>query len=120
MHPDMPDKQEKDIRSLILASLLVIALLFCANYRLVLGRALPQWDAVDQFGPAFSLISDHIKAHRLLTWDPWISAGSPDLADPQFGVSSPIVLVIGFLAPDTQAGFVTYWLLIWVAARWGC
>lgn len=98
---------------------LIAVLLAAANYKLLFGEALPQWDAADFFGPQFTLVADHIKAHQLLMWDPWTSAGSPDLAEPELGVTSPIMLLIGFLAPAEQFGFIAYWMLIWIGGALG-
>jgi hypothetical protein len=93
---------------------LITVLILTANFSLVSGRAAPQWDAADFFGPAFSLISDHIKAGRLLFWNPWVDAGSPDFAEPEFGTTSPLVLLIGAITTNAQAGFVAYWMIVWL------
>ncbi|MBV8809372.1 MAG: hypothetical protein JO033_11925 [Acidobacteriaceae bacterium] len=86
---------------------------------MLLGRVAPQWDAADFFGPEFSLVADHIKAGRLLLWDPWADAGSPDFAEPELGTTSPVLLLVGLISPNPQAGFVAYWMLIWVLAGTG-
>ncbi|MBV9082322.1 MAG: hypothetical protein JOZ62_06590 [Acidobacteriaceae bacterium] len=95
------------------AALLVLLVLVLGNIRLLRGRAAPQWDAVDFFGPQFSLVADHIKAGRLLLWDPWVAAGTPDFAEPELGATSPLLLFVGFLSPNPQVGFVAYWMLTW-------
>src|SRR5215469_4177916 len=95
------------------AGCLVVAVLCLGNLDLLLGRAAPQWDAADYFGPEFSLIADHIKAGRLLLWDPWVAAGTPDSAEPEFGTTSPIVLLAAAISPNPQAGFIMYWMAIW-------
>ncbi|HEX4773049.1 MAG TPA: YfhO family protein [Bryobacteraceae bacterium] len=109
---------EADFRWLM-GGFLIVLLLAAANYKLLFGEALPQWDAADFFGPQFTLVADHIKAHHLLMWDPWTSAGTPDLAEPELGVTSPLLLLIGFLAPQAQFGFVAYWMLIWIGGALG-
>ncbi len=96
-----------------LAGCIVIAVLCLGNFDLLSGKSAPQWDGVDYFGPEFSLVADHIKAGRLLLWDPWVAAGTPDSAEPEFGTTSPIVLAAGLLSPNPQAGFVMYWMFIW-------
>lgn len=98
--------------------LLVSVLLIC-NFRLLTGKVAPQWDAADFFGPAFSLVSDHIHAHKLLLWDPWISGGAPDFAEPELGTSSPILLAVAIAFNGVRAGFVAYWIAIWIAAGLG-
>src|SRR5437762_2848930 len=98
-----PSGGESDFRWLI-GGLLIALLLAAANYKLLFGTAFPDWDAADFFGPEFTLVADHIKAHHLLMWDPWTLAGAPDLAEPELGVTSPIMLLIGFLAPQVQLG----------------
>lgn len=99
------------------AGLLVVVLL-AANGKLMLGKAAPQWDAVDFFGPAYSLVADHVRAHRLLTWNPWTSAGTPDFAEPELGVSSPVMLLVAALFPK-PSGFIAYWMIIWVSGALG-
>jgi hypothetical protein len=96
-----------------LAGGIVVAVLCLGNFDLILGKSAPQWDGADYFGPEFSLLADHVKAGRLLLWDPWVAAGTPDSAEPEFGTTSPIVLAAGLLSPNSQAGFVMYWMFIW-------
>lgn len=96
-----------------LAGCIVTAVLCLGNLDLLSGKSAPQWDGLDYFGPEFSLVADHIKAGRLVLWDPWIAAGTPDSAEPEFGTTSPIVLAAGLLSPSPQAGFVMYWMFIW-------
>lgn len=100
------------------AALLVVVVLLC-NYPLISGRTAPQWDAADFFGPSFSLISDHIRAHQLVTWNPWTNGGTPDFAEPELGVNSPVVLVTAAIFHHPRTGFVVYWMIIWVGAGWG-
>ena len=38
---------------------------------------------------------------------------SPDVAEPELGTTSPLLLIIGILSPNPQAGFVAYWLILW-------
>jgi hypothetical protein len=94
-------------------ALLALAIFLLGNLNLILGRVAPQWDSVDFFAPEFSLVADHIKAGRLLLWDPWLAAGSPDFAEPELGTASPILLAFAFLSPSPQIGFVAYWLALW-------
>src|SRR5580658_6257466 len=86
-------------RTWIWAAVLVVVVLFAANGKLLRGKAYPQWDAVDFFGPSFSLVADHVRAHRLLTWNPWSAGGTPDFAEPELGTSSPILLLVAALFP---------------------
>ncbi len=102
-----------------LAGCLVIAVLCLGNFDLLSGKSAPQWDGLDYFGPEFSLLADHVKAGRLLLWDPWVAAGTPDSAEPEFGTTSPIVLAVGLLSPGPQAGFVMYWMFIWALGPTG-
>ncbi len=96
-----------------LAACIVIAVLCLGNFDLLSGKSAPQWDGLDYFGPEFSLVADHIKAGRLVLWDPWVAAGTPDSAEPEFGTTSPIMLAAGLVSPNPQAGFVMYWMFIW-------
>jgi hypothetical protein len=97
----------------------MLAILLSGNLNLIFGRAAPQWDAADFFGPEFSLVADHIKAGRLLLWDPWLAGGSPDFAEPELGTTSPVVLAFALISQNPQAGFVTYWLALWAFAGVG-
>lgn len=103
----------------ILAGCIIIAVLCLGNFDLIAGRSAPKFDALEYFGPEFSLVADHIKAGRLLLWDPWVAAGTPDSAEPEFGVTSPVTLAIAWISPNPQAGFVLYWMLIWAIGPLG-
>ena len=48
-----------------------------------------------------------------MLWNPWISGGAPDCADPQIGVFSPVSAGLGLLFGPGLRGFAVYWLLIW-------
>jgi len=100
------------------AALLVLVLLL-GNRLLLRGQVAPQWDAADFFGPAFSLVADHARSHRLLLWNPWAAGGSPDFAEPELGTSSPGMLLVGVLFSSPWSGFVAYWILIWIGAGLG-
>ena len=100
------------------AGLLALVLLM-SNLELLSGKAVPTWDSADFFGPSFSLISDHIRAHRLLMWNPWTSGGTPDFAEPEIGAISPILLLTAALFPQPQTGVIVYWMMVWIAAGLG-
>jgi hypothetical protein len=89
-----------------------------ANHHLIAGDAAPLWDADFAFAPWFLLVGDHVRAGRLLSWNPWSGGGSPDFADPQLGAMSPLTTAVSALGGDL-AGFWTYWLVIWFAAALG-
>lgn len=95
------------------ALLILAAVLLLPNWRLLIGTVAPHWDAQVFFGPQFSLVADHIKAGKLLLWDPWVAGGSPDLVEPEMGVTSPLMLAVGLLSPSPWTGFVAYWLIVW-------
>ncbi|MCU1295596.1 MAG: hypothetical protein JWP08_4446 [Bryobacterales bacterium] len=101
-------------RAWLCAAVVVLALLLLGNLPLVLGKQYPQWDAAGLFGPQFSLVADHVKANRLLLWNPWVGAGSPDFAEPEYGTTSPLLLICAILSSSPLAGFVCYWLVLWV------
>lgn len=62
--------------------LLAIVFLIC-NLPIVIGTGAPQWDASELFAPNFTLIADHARAGRIVLWDPWVSGGVPDYAEPE-------------------------------------
>ena len=105
--------------SWFLAAAVVVILLLAANYPLLIGQMSPQWDAVNYFGPSFSLVSDHIRAHRLVLWDPWTSAGTPDFAEPQLGSTAPVLLATAAIFKHPRTGFIIYWMVIWIGAGLG-
>lgn len=92
----------------------LVAVLLFGNSDLLLGKATPIWDANFFYGPLFSLVSDHVRSGHLLLWNPWMNGGSPDLADPQVGSSSPVLLVFALFFPNVLHGFVTYWIALWI------
>ena len=99
------------------AGLLLVFLV--ANVRQVADRATPIWDASSVFAPYYTLLADHARAGRLLLWNPWTNAGSPDFADPQVGALSPVVVAVAAATGGTLAGFRVYWLLTWFLSGLG-
>jgi len=102
----------------IAAFSLAVVFLIC-NSRLVTGKRAPIWDAWAFYGPEFSLVADHARAGHFLLWDPWVNGGTPDHADPTVGAASPIEVSVAAIVGGTRAGFVTYWLLIWLLGPLG-
>ena len=103
----------------ILAGTILAATVLLGNFELLSGRTAPTWDAVDYFAPLFSLIADHAKAGRLMLWNPWVNAGSPDFSDPQVGASSPLLLLFALIVPNPFFGFLAYWMALWIAGGLG-
>jgi hypothetical protein len=95
------------------AAVLLAILFSTINWQIVSGHRVQIWDAWAFYTPAFSSVADHARAGRLLLWDPWLAAGTPEFADPQVGAASPIVILIGAIGGGTAASFRAYWLLIW-------
>jgi len=104
---------ERTRRAWFIAALLLAAVFIIGNLALVAGKAAPIWDAQDFFAPSYTLIADHARAGRIVLWNPWQSAGSPDFAEPELGNASPVAILIGAALGGTEAGFRGYWLLIW-------
>jgi len=98
----------------LLAACVMALVVMVGNSDLVLGKATPIWDAVDNYAPLFSLIADHAKAGKLLTWNPWSVGGAPDFADPSFGAISPLVILFGVIARDPFNAFIAYWIAFWI------
>ena len=113
----MPENSSR--RAWLLAFALICCVIVAGNWPLVTGAAAPQWDGADFFGPHFSLMADTIKAGRLVLWDPWVAGGNPDFAEPEFGGTSPLLLLMGLLSPSPQAGFVMYWISLWLIGGLG-
>jgi hypothetical protein len=99
---------------------MALLLLFLAlNAPLVTGHAMPLWDADAQFAPHYTLVADYARAGRVLLWNPWTNAGSPDFAEPQLGTLSPLVVAMGALTGGTSLGFRWYWLSVWFLSGLG-
>jgi hypothetical protein len=97
----------------IFAACVVLAVVVICNLPLLTGRVAPVWDAVDYYRPFFSLVADYTRTGRLLLWDPWINAGSPDFAEPSIGAASPVFLLFGLLFGSGNLGFAAYWIAFW-------
>jgi hypothetical protein len=77
------------------------------------GSGFPIWDANSQFAPTHMLLGDFLTSGRLFLWNPWINAGSPDFADPDLGVFSPISCLFAWIGHGTLVGYRLQWLLLW-------
>jgi hypothetical protein len=97
----------------IVAAVFLLLALGLGNIPLLSGNAAPQYDAADFFGPEFILVGDQIKSGHLLKWNPWAGAGGPDLAEPELGTTSPILLAASFLSINPQEGYIAYWMAVW-------
>jgi hypothetical protein len=106
------------VRWLPPALLLTIVFLIITQ-AILRGTCVQIWDAWSFYTPAFSLVADHARSGRLLLWDPWLAAGTPDFADPQIGAASPIAIIVGVIGGGTPAAFRAYWLLIWLLGPLG-
>ncbi|MBZ5611021.1 MAG: YfhO family protein [Acidobacteriia bacterium] len=106
-------RNERENRDWLLAALLLAIVFAICNLQIVNGTAAPIWDAEELFAPAFTLIADHARAGRIVLWNPWVSGGAPDYAEPELGVTSPIAIFVGAITGGTESGFRAYWLLIW-------
>jgi hypothetical protein len=103
-----------------LTAILVAAIvLLAANYKLLDGKAVPFWDAVDEFMPDFALQADSAGAGHLSLWNPWTNGGTPESADPEWVSYSPIATLVGLLTGGMLIGFIVYWLFIWLIACMG-
>lgn len=98
----------------LLAAVLLPALIALGNLPLLTGHANPKWDAADLFEPSFALAGDAARAGQLVKWDPWSGAGAPDWTQPEFGLTSPILLAFSFAFTNPSAGYIAYWLCTWV------
>ena len=103
----------------LLTALLFVSVFLIDNRELLSGARVQLWDAYVFYTPAFSLVADHARAGRLLFWNPWLLAGSPDFADPQVGAASPIAILIGAIGGGSSQIFRIYWLIIWALGPLG-
>lgn len=95
---------------------LPVALVVAFSAPLWLRRALPVWDGLDFYLPAFAHLGEALREGRLPLWDPYSNGGEPFFADPQRGVLNPALLAIAGLVPDPILGFALGWLAHWC---WG-
>lgn len=83
-----------------------------------------KWDAADFFYPYFFLLGQYARQGHLLWWNPYISGGSPDFAEPQVAALSPLTLGFAWIANGHQIGFTLYVLCLWllggVGTYWLC
>ena len=119
MERTLPPRWSNSGYAWLFAAFLIAATVLVGNWELLAGKAVPVWDAADAYAPMFSLVADHIKAARLMLWNPWIMCGSPDFADPQNGANSPILLLFALLFKNSFNGFISYWLSAWIFGGWG-
>jgi hypothetical protein len=98
----------------LLVALLLMAVFLINNRELISGARVQIWDACGFYTPAFSLVADYARAGRLLLWDPWLAAGTPDFADPQVAAASPIAIIAGVIGGGNSTAFRGYWLFIWL------
>jgi hypothetical protein len=103
----------------LVAGLLLTTLFLIINRELISGARVQIWDAWSFYTPSFSLVADHARSGRLLLWDPWRAAGTPDFADPQVAAASPIAIIAGAIGGGNSAAFRIYWLFIWVLGPLG-
>jgi hypothetical protein len=99
--------------SSVLALCTLALVLLAGNIKLVTGENTLVWDAEGFFAPAFTLVADHARTGNILRWNLWSSAGSPDYAEPEFGATSPLAILVGALGGGTEVAFRAYVLLFW-------
>jgi 3-hydroxy-9,10-secoandrosta-1,3,5(10)-triene-9,17-dione monooxygenase reductase component len=56
----------------------------------------PIWDADNWYAPYFTLVADHVRAGKLVTWNPWSDGGLPAFAGAEY-------FAVHVLAADQQA-----------------
>ncbi len=86
---------------------------------IALGTAYPHWDAFCYYAPAQTLVADFARHGDLIGWNPWLSGGRPDNADPQAGTFSPLNIGIGLLAGGGLPGFTFFWWFVWCLGALG-
>ncbi|MEL7061666.1 MAG: hypothetical protein AAGN46_16690, partial [Acidobacteriota bacterium] len=84
-----------------------------AAWPLLTLAELPLRDGLDFYGPAFSMLADHLRGGELLLWNPWVGGGRPDAADPQVGVYSPFVLAMALITGGGFAGYAVSLVVAW-------
>ena len=101
------------------AGVILTATFLLANWQLLAGRVYEKWDSYDLGTPYYSLFADFIRAGRLLYWNPWIAAGSPDFAAAGSGVFSPDMLLCAAITGPGAKGLHAYWLIVWLLGGLG-
>src|SRR5262245_15466062 len=76
-----------------LASCALLVLLLWLLAPIAPARVAPLWNADGFFVPCYTLAADFARAGRLVAWNPWIDAGSPDWMEPQVGAISPTTML---------------------------
>lgn len=103
----------------VITGLLLLAVFLTLNHGLVSGTRAPIWDAGVQFEPYYTLVADFARAGKLMSWNPWMNAGSPDFIETQMGACSPVTVGMGLMTGGSVYGFVWYWLVIWFTGGLG-
>lgn len=98
---------------------LIAAVFLIGILPLVLGRVSAVRDGSRFFLPYYTLVGDFARSGRLLLWNPYSAGGVPDFAGPQIGSLSPLTVLVAWLTGGTEAGFRTYWILVWGAGGLG-
>ncbi len=101
------------------AAFLLVMLFLLLNHRLLSGDYSAILDADQEFIPYYTLIADHARAGRLMTWNLYMHGGEPTGFDPQAGAFSPLHLAVGLLVGGVEGGFRLIWLLFWGAGALG-
>jgi hypothetical protein len=114
--PSSPSRLRRGVRA-ALPVLLLWALCLVDYGRLVLpGPWQRQYVALSdfsrQFYPVQRFVAQRLAGGRLPTWNPYLYAGHPQLADPQTAVFSPLGLLVNLLAGRQG---LTYLALEWRA-----
>ena len=88
----------------LLVGLFLTSVFLINNRELISGARVQIWDGWSFYTPAFSLVGDHARNGRLLLWNPWLAAGTPDFAEPQVG-ASPIMVIAGAIGGGSSTAF---------------
>jgi len=106
-------------RALAAAAVGLAVLVALVNLPLLTGEAYPIWDADSAYAPWQMMVGDAARALRLLLWNPWSNAGSPDGFEPDFGALSPVHLLVGLAFGGGLASYYALWLGTWWLAGVG-
>lgn len=93
--------------------------LLASNIRVLVGSAIPRWDADAYFCPYFIFLADHLRSLQLPGWDPFTQCGVPVYCEPQVGAMSPVTLGFSAVLGGGRWGYAIYWLTIWWAGAMG-
>ena len=92
----------------------LVVIFFGVNWQVLTGRVSAHWDGSGYFSPYYTYLAELTRSGHFLLWNPLSTGGSPDFAEPDVGVFSPVTLLLGLIIGPGPVAFQLYWLCLWL------